>query len=140
MLYYAAEGTCAGLSRSSDSLRDIGQSKHQVRRCADCDRGDSAGRRIVDGTIAQEWLQQGLQEAEQRGEQRGLRQGLLSGIRLALKLKFGMAGVVLIPEIAKIENVDVLHTILDGIGLAATPDELRQLFPTARPDGGDFSR
>ncbi|MCB0048451.1 MAG: hypothetical protein KDE24_02760, partial [Caldilinea sp.] len=55
------------------------------------------------GTIAQEWLQQGLQEGEQRGEQRGLRQGLLSGIRLALKLKFGMAGVALMSEIAQIE-------------------------------------
>ena len=51
--------------------------------------------------------------------------GLLSGIRLALKLKFGMAGVALMSEIAQIEDVDALQTILDGIGLAATSDELR---------------
>jgi predicted transposase YdaD len=76
------------------------------------------------GTIAQEWLQQG----EQRGEQRGLRQGLLAGIRLGLKLKFGLAGVTLLPEIAPIEDVALLQTIGDAIELAATPDEVRQVY------------
>ena len=76
------------------------------------------------GTIAQEWLQQGLQQ----GEQRGLRQGLLAGIRLGLKLKFGLAGVTLMPEIAQIEDVALLQTIGDAIELAATPDEVRQVY------------
>ena len=86
------------------------------------------------GTIAQELiqqgLQQGLQQGEQQGEQRGLRQGLLSGIRLGLKLKFGQAGVVLIPEIAPIEDVGVLQAIEEGIELADSPEELRQLYQT----------
>ena len=76
------------------------------------------------GTIAQEWLQQGLQQ----GEQRGLRQGLLAGIRLGLKIKFGLAGVILMPEIAQIEDVALLQTIGDVIELAATPDEVRQVY------------
>ena len=80
------------------------------------------------GTIAQEWLQQGLQQGEQRGEQRGLRQGLLAGIRLGLKLKFGLAGAALMPEIAQIEDVALLQTIGDAIELAATPDEVRQVY------------
>ena len=72
------------------------------------------------GTIAQEWLQQ--------GEQRGLRRGLLAGIRLGLKLKFGLAGATLMPEIAQIEDVALLQTIGDASELAATPDEVRQVY------------
>ena len=72
------------------------------------------------GTIAQEWLQQ--------GEQRGLRQGMLAGIRLGLKIKFGLAGVTLMPEIVQIEDVALLQTIGDVIELAATPDEVRQVY------------
>jgi len=72
------------------------------------------------GTIAQEWPQQ--------GEQRRLHQGLLAGIRLGLKLKFGLAGVTLMPEIAQIEDVALLQTIGDVIELAATPDEVRQVY------------
>ena len=75
------------------------------------------------GTIAQEWIRLG----EQRGEQRGLRQGLLSGIRLALRLKFGLAGAALLPEIAQIEDVALLQAVEDGIEVADTPEELRQL-------------
>lgn len=84
------------------------------------------------GTIAQEWiqqgLQQGLQQGQQQAEERGLRQGLLSGIRLALKLKFGLAGAALMPEISHIEDVTLLQTVGDGIELAATPEELRQFY------------
>ncbi len=80
------------------------------------------------GTIAQEWLQQGIQQGLQQGEQRGLRQGLLAGIRLGLKIKFGLAGVTLMPEIVQIEDVALLQTIGDVIELAATPDEVRQVY------------
>ena len=84
------------------------------------------------GTIAQEWiqqgLQQGLQQGQQQAEERGLRQGLLSGIRLALKLKFGLAGAALMPEISHIEDVTLLETVGDGIELAVTLEELRQLY------------
>ena len=72
------------------------------------------------GTIAQEWLQQGLQQ--------GLRQGLLAGIRLGLKIKFGLAGATLMSEIEQIEDVALLQTIGDVIELAATPDEVRQVY------------
>ena len=85
---------------------------------------------VMIGTIAQEWLPQGLQQGEQRGEQRGLRQGLLSGIRLALRLKFGLAGAALLPEIAQIEDVALLQAVEDGIEVANTPEELRQLYRT----------
>ena len=85
------------------------------------------------GTIAQEWLQQGLQQGLREGEERGLRQGLLSGIRLALKLKFGLAGAALMPEISRIEDIPLLQTVGDGIELADTPEDLRRLYQ--QPNG-----
>jgi predicted transposase YdaD len=86
---------------------------------------------VLMGTIAQEWVRQGLEQGLQQGEQRGLRQGLLSGIRLALKLKFGLAGAALMPEISQIENVALLQVVEDGIELADSPEELRQLYRTS---------
>ncbi|MFM7583438.1 MAG: hypothetical protein ACKO9F_12080 [Caldilinea sp.] len=53
---------------------------------------------------------------------------LLAGIRLGLKLKFGLAGAALMPEVAQIEDVALLQTIGDAIELAATPDEVRQVY------------
>jgi hypothetical protein len=53
---------------------------------------------------------------------------LLAGIRLGLKIKFGLAGVTLMPEIVQIEDVALLQTIGDVIELAATPDEVRQVY------------
>ena len=79
----------------------------------------------------QQGLQQGFQQGRQEGESLGLRQGLLSGIRLALKLKFGLAGIALMPEIAQIENVALLQMVEDGIELVATPEELRKLYQPA---------
>lgn len=84
------------------------------------------------GTIAQELVQQGvqqgLQQGLQQGEQRGLRQGLLDGIELALELRFGLDGLRLLPEIAKIEDVDVLKAVHEGLRRAETPEALRRLY------------
>lgn len=87
------------------------------------------------GTIAQEWVlqgeQQGLQQGLQQGKQQGLRQGLLSGIRLALKLKFGVEGVALMPEIYQIEDVALLQVVQDGLELVDTLAALRRLYQHA---------
>jgi hypothetical protein len=58
----------------------------------------------------------------------GLRQGLLTGIQLGLKLKFGLAGVALMTEIAQIDDVALLQTISGAIELADTPDQVRALY------------
>lgn len=55
----------------------------------------------------QQGLQEGLQEELQRGLQQGIREGLLDGIKLGLKLRFGKDGMRLMPEIYKIEDVDL---------------------------------
>lgn len=80
------------------------------------------------GTIAQELLQQGRQQGLQQGEQRGLRQGLLSGIRVGLKLKFGLTGAALLPEIYQLEDVALLQAVQDSIEVADTPEDLRQVY------------
>ena len=69
----------------------------------------------------------GLEE----GLEQGLRQGLLPGIELALKLKFGQAGVVLMPEIRQIEDVARLQAVQASIEFAATPDAVRSVYRDA---------
>jgi len=83
-------------------------------------------------TFIDEWLQEslekGFQQGTQQGTRQGLHQGLLAGIKLGLKLRFGSAGLRLWPEIAKIEDVDVLQTVQDALETVSTPDELRQIY------------
>jgi len=92
------------------------------------------------GTIAEKWfeqgkqaglgqgLQQGLEAGRQEGLQQGRRQGLLDGIELALELRFGPEGLRLLPEIAEVEELDVLKAIHTGIKQAGSPDELRRIY------------
>ena len=83
-------------------------------------------------TIAQRWIeqgtQQGLQQGLQQGQRQGLQQGLLDGIELGLELRFGAAGLRLLPEIRKIEDVDRLHAIHAGLKTVSTLDELRRIY------------
>jgi predicted transposase YdaD len=76
------------------------------------------------------WYQEILQEGQQRGIQQGMRRGLLSGIALGLDLKFGSAGLQLLPEIREIENVERLEAIAEAIKTVSTLDELRQIYRT----------
>jgi hypothetical protein len=73
--------------------------------------------------------------AERHGLEKGLKQGLekgreylLKGIALGLKLKFGSAGLALLPEIEKQQNLDVLEAIVNAIETAASTDDLQRLF------------
>jgi hypothetical protein len=95
---------------------------------------------VIVSTIAQQWiaqgfqkgLQQGLQQALlqgiQQGQQQGLRQGLFDGITLGLELRWGSAGLYLLPEIGRIEDVHVLRAIHEGLKRVSTPEELRQIY------------
>ena len=57
--------------------------------------------------------------------------GLLAGIRVGLKLKYGLAGTALLPEIAPIEDLALLQAVQDGIEVASTPEELRRIYQRA---------
>ena len=91
-----------------------------------------------DMTVLREspWYQEILQEGEKKGElkgelkgeQRGLRKGLLSGIELGLKLRFGEAGLQLLPEIRNLEAVEQLEAIQAALAADSTLEELRQIY------------
>jgi len=53
---------------------------------------------------------------------------LLAGIELGLELKFGAAGLQLLPEIQQLTDVEVLRAVRQAIKTAASPDELRRVW------------
>jgi len=65
---------------------------------------------------------------ERMWRKQGVREGLLAGIELGLELRFGGEGLRLLPEIYRIEDVDVLQAIHDGLRTAGTLKELRRIY------------
>jgi len=65
---------------------------------------------------------------ERIGIKKGFRQGIKQGIEFGLELKFGSEGLLLMPEISEIEDLDVLKAIQSGIKTAKTLDELRRIY------------
>ena len=76
--------------------------------------------------MREESYNQGIQQ----GIQQGIRQQLLAGIELGLELKFGAAGLAVLPEMRKLEDVDVLRAIHEGLKIVQTLDELRGIYAT----------
>ena len=87
-------------------------------------------------TIAEQWLEQGIQRGlkqglargMEQGQQLGIREGLLTGIEVALEIRFGDQGLRLLPEIAQIQDVNVLRTVHRGIAHTKTIDDLRTFY------------
>jgi hypothetical protein len=59
-------------------------------------------------------------------ERFALEKGLLEGIEAVLEVKFGAAGLELLPEIRKLEDVDKIRAVLHASKTATTLDEVRQ--------------
>ncbi|MCS7039401.1 MAG: hypothetical protein NZP34_07350 [Caldilineales bacterium] len=73
-------------------------------------------------------LAQGLERGRQEGLAEGLRIGLLQAIGLVLEMRFGAAGVQLLPEIAAISDVGVLQRVFEQLRVVSTPEELRAVY------------
>ncbi|MBW4561172.1 MAG: Rpn family recombination-promoting nuclease/putative transposase [Mojavia pulchra JT2-VF2] len=66
-------------------------------------------------------------EIEQRGVERGRREELFSSIELLLEIKFGSAGLELMPIIAQVNDLERLKLIQQAIKTANSVEDLRQL-------------
>ena len=75
----------------------------------------------------QKGVQQGLRQGLQQGAQRSIRQGLLEAIELGLNLRFGVAGLSMLPQVRKIEDVDRLRAIKQALLGVESIDELSVL-------------
>jgi hypothetical protein len=65
-------------------------------------------------------------------ERMGMEKGLLRGIEALLRVKFGAAGLELMPEIREIRDHVLLEKILDRTETAASPDDLRRILTRKR--------
>ena len=75
-------------------------------------------------SLAEKWIEQGRQQ----GLEQGLQQGLLASIELGLELRFGNEGLRLLAEIRKIEDLDILYAIKEGLKLVETSQEIRRIY------------
>lgn len=66
--------------------------------------------------------------AELSQTERQLKQALILAIELGLKLKFAEAGLVLLPEIVAITDVNLLQTIASQLPDLKTLEEVRQIY------------
>jgi len=82
---------------------------------------------IMDG-IFQEEREDGRREGFQQGRQEALREGLLKAIQFGLELKFGVAGLALLPDIQKIQDLDLLNTIQEALKIANSPQEIQLIW------------
>jgi predicted transposase YdaD len=66
------------------------------------------------------------EELRAEGLEQGLERGLRQGIALALEIKFGTAGLALVPAIEQVHDADQLQAVLDSIRDATSPDDVAQ--------------
>jgi len=77
-------------------------------------------------TIAETWKAEG--HAEGRAE--GAREGILESIEIVLELKFGANGLLLLPEIEQIDNIDLLRVVHKSLRTADSPADVRRIYQT----------
>ena len=73
----------------------------------------------------QEGMEKGMEKGMELGRQEGLWSGLLEAIAFGLDLRFGPAGLRLLPEISRIQDINRLREIQERLKTAQSPEELR---------------
>jgi hypothetical protein len=83
----------------------------------------------------------GMEKGRKEGLEEGQREYLLKGIELGLDLKFGAAGLQLLPTIQAQADLAVLQRVFESIKPAGSVDELRRLLPAnGAPSPADPAR
>jgi hypothetical protein len=77
----------------------------------------------------EEGRREGREEGREEGRQEGEILALRRSIALILDIKFGAAGLALLPDIAKLEDVSILRSLPEAIRAAATLEEVRACLP-----------
>jgi hypothetical protein len=77
-------------------------------------------------------MEQGMKEGMEQGMKKGMFAGLLKGIEALLEVKFGAAGLQLMPEIRQLQDAGMLEAVLEAIKTASTPEEVRRARSAAR--------
>jgi hypothetical protein len=65
-------------------------------------------------------------------ERVGMEKDLLLGIEACLEVKFGDAGLELMPELRELQDHELLRAVLKAIPKAASLDELRRVWTRKR--------
>ena len=78
-------------------------------------------------TVLDRWFERGLAEGERKGRAEGERRGLLTGIEVALDLKFGTAGLAMMPSVRAIDDVDHLRRLQAVLRTAVSIDDVQRL-------------
>ena len=84
-------------------------------------------------TIAETLIEQGRVEGKVEGKVEGLRENLLESIEILLEVRFGVKGLLLLPEIKQITDVSMLQIVQKSLRSVATTDELRALYRSSLP-------
>jgi hypothetical protein len=74
----------------------------------------------------------GMEKGIKKGREEGREEGLLRGIEVSLKLKFGAEGLELMPDIRQLHDHVLLDKVLDRIGTADSPEDLRRVWTRKR--------
>ena len=73
-------------------------------------------------------IKKGIEIGIQQGIQQGVLQGLREAIELGLKLRFGVEGLKLLPEVEKIKEVERLKVIKEAIEIAENIEDIRAVY------------
>ena len=76
-------------------------------------------------TLAEKIKQEGIQEGIKQGIQQGIRQGLIEAIEMGLHLRFGAEGYRIMPDIYRIEDINVLRAVKEAVKNVKTLDEIK---------------
>jgi hypothetical protein len=75
---------------------------------------------------------EGKREGKKEGKREGKKEGLRDGIELGLELKFGSAGLALMPEVRETETLARLRSVHEAIRTAKTVEEVQRVLRKKR--------